>query len=108
MPAPDVLCRKSRKPENRSAYGIGAGRLRTGKVFFDRKVDVIRFTMMTWFLSCVLVPGCVQALTVRIECVAGCGAGFDSVLVKGAKLNESFGIAFDEVGNGYICEHEGQ
>jgi DNA-binding beta-propeller fold protein YncE len=69
---------------------------------------VIRFTMMIWFLSCVLVPGCVQALTVRIECVAGCGAGFDSGLAKGAKLNEPFGIAFDEVGNGYICEHEGQ
>lgn len=69
---------------------------------------MIRFTRMIWFVLCVLVPGCVQAWAGGIECVAGCGTGFDAGLARGTKLYEPFGIAFDQNGNSYICEHEGQ
>jgi sugar lactone lactonase YvrE len=45
---------------------------------------------------------------VKIECVAGCGAGSLGGPAKEAKLIEPFGVAFDKGGNWYICEYKGQ
>jgi hypothetical protein len=105
MPAPDVLCQN---PESGQENLMGQWKVENRQDSFHGKAEVIRFTMTVWFVLFVLVIGCVQAWTARIECVAGCGAGFESGFAKGAKLNEPFGIAFDQDGNGYICEHEGQ
>jgi NHL repeat len=45
---------------------------------------------------------------VKIECIAGCGAGSLGGPAKGARLIEPFGVAFDKGGNWYICEYKGQ
>jgi sugar lactone lactonase YvrE len=45
---------------------------------------------------------------VKIECLAGCGAGELGGPAKGAKLIEPFGVAFDKGENWYICEYKGQ
>jgi hypothetical protein len=45
---------------------------------------------------------------VKIECVAGCGAGFPDGSAQGARLIEPFGVAFDKQRNWYICEYKGQ
>jgi hypothetical protein len=45
---------------------------------------------------------------VKIECIAGCGAGSLGGPAKEAKLIEPFGVAFDKGGNWYICEYKGQ
>jgi sugar lactone lactonase YvrE len=45
---------------------------------------------------------------VKIECIAGCGAGSLGGPAKGARLIEPFGVAFDKGGNWYICEYKAQ
>jgi sugar lactone lactonase YvrE len=45
---------------------------------------------------------------VKIECVAGCGAGSPAGSAQGARLIEPFGVAFDKQRNWYICEYKGQ
>src|SRR5262249_37574496 len=45
---------------------------------------------------------------VKIECVAGCGQGPLGGPAQGARLIEPFGVAFDQPGNWYICEYQGQ
>jgi sugar lactone lactonase YvrE len=45
---------------------------------------------------------------VKIECIAGCGAGSLGGPAKEAKLIEPFGVTFDKGGNWYICEYKGQ
>jgi sugar lactone lactonase YvrE len=61
-----------------------------------------------WYVWLLILSTCPQAWAVRIDCIAGCGANVASGLAIGAKLNEPFGMAFDQGGDGYICEHEGQ
>jgi hypothetical protein len=62
---------------------------------------------MIWFVLCVLVPGCVQAWAGGIECVAGCGTGFDAGLATGTKLYEPLESRLTKTATA-ICEHEGQ
>jgi hypothetical protein len=69
---------------------------------------MIQSTVMTWVVSFLFASTCLQARAAKIECIAGCGTGFDVGSAKGARLNEPFGVAFDQKGDGYICEHEGQ
>jgi sugar lactone lactonase YvrE len=69
---------------------------------------VIQFRTMPWFVWLLLFSTCPQTWAAKIECIAGCKANADPGLARGAKLDEPFGVAFDRVGNGYICEHEGQ
>jgi sugar lactone lactonase YvrE len=69
---------------------------------------VIQLAMTTWLVSLLLLSTCLQARAAQIECIAGCGTGSDAGSAKGAKLHEPFGVAFDQKGDGYICEHEGQ
>ncbi|MGH9839206.1 MAG: hypothetical protein ACREEM_10515 [Blastocatellia bacterium] len=45
---------------------------------------------------------------VKVECVAGGGDMALGGSAIGARLIEPFGVAFDERGNFYICEHKGQ
>ncbi len=45
---------------------------------------------------------------VKVECVAGGGDQPLGGPATGARLVEPFGVAFDERGNFYICEHKGQ
>jgi len=63
---------------------------------------------MPWLVWLLYFSTCPQAWAAKIECIAGCNANVDSGLARGAKLVEPFGVAFARVGNGYICEHEGQ
>jgi sugar lactone lactonase YvrE len=61
--------------------------------------------VLSFFLSLVLAPGALAAA--RIECVAGCGEGSKGS-AKAVKFDEPFGVAFDQEGNWYVCEHKGQ
>jgi len=74
----------------------------------QKKVPVIRLRTTTWFVWLILLSSYAQARAARIECIVGCGGDFGSGLAKETKLNEPFAMAFDQVGGGYICEHEGQ
>jgi NHL repeat len=69
---------------------------------------VIQFRTMPWLVWLLLFSACPQTWAAKIDCIAGCKANVDPGLARGAKLDEPFGVAFDRVGNGYVCEHEGQ
>src|SRR5262249_44363256 len=73
-----------------------------------RRRDMIQRRRMEGLVGLLLLSSCSRVWADKIDCIAGCGASVDAGLARGARLNEPFGMAFDQSGNGYVCEHEGQ
>jgi DNA-binding beta-propeller fold protein YncE len=77
-----------------------------GRITLSQALRLIGILLLTLALSLVSSPAARPAA--RIECVAGCGQAPLGGPAKTAQLIEPFGVAFDQQGNWYICEHKGQ
>jgi sugar lactone lactonase YvrE len=70
-----------------------------------RVTSLVGIALCTFAASTFSLPAAIQVP--RVECVAGCG-GADDRIAAGARLVQPFGVAFDQRGNWYICEYQGQ
>jgi NHL repeat len=65
------------------------------------------YSRRAFITNALVAPILLAKPAVKIECVAGCGAGPLGEPAIGARLLEPFGVAFDKGGNWYICEYKG-